>query len=46
MKIKVFYKSQVEVANVLSEVIYAYLENKNEENFMINSINTTIRRGL
>lgn len=30
MEVKAFYKSQVEVANVLSAVIYAYLEDKIE----------------
>ncbi|WP_343009345.1 TIGR04540 family protein [Clostridium celatum] len=42
MEIKTFYKSQVEVANALSEVIDAYLEDKIEENFMINSINKIV----
>lgn len=42
MEIKTFYKSQVDVANALSEVIDAYLENKVEENFMINSINKIV----
>lgn len=42
MEIKTFYKSQVEVATALSEVIDAYLEDKIEENFMINSINKIV----
>ena len=42
MEVKAFYKSQVEVANVLSAVIYAYLEDKIEQNFMINSINKIV----
>ena len=42
MEVKAFYKSQVEVANVLSAVIDAYLEDKIEQNFMINSINKIV----
>ena len=42
MEVKTFYKSQVEVANVLSEVIDAYLEDRIEENFMRNSINKIV----
>ena len=42
MEVKTFYKSQVEVANALSEVIDAYLEDRIEENFMINSINKIV----
>ena len=42
MEVKTFYKSQVEVANALSEVIDAYLEDRIEENFMRNSINKIV----
>ena len=42
MEVKTFYKSQVEVANALSEVIDDYLEDRIEENFMINSINKIV----
>ena len=42
MEFKTFYKSQLEVATVLSDIIDAYLEDKIEENFMIKSVNKII----
>lgn len=43
MEVKTFYKSQVEVANALSEILDAYLKNQIEEYFMISSINKIIK---
>lgn len=42
MEVKTFYKSQVEVAAALADVIDAYLEDEIEENFMIKSVNKII----
>lgn len=39
MEVKTFYKRQIDVANILSEIIDAYLQDDIEEHFMISSIN-------
>ncbi len=42
MEVKTFYKSQVEVAAALADVIDAYLEDEIDENFMKKSVNKII----
>lgn len=43
MEIKTFYKSQLEVAAVLVDIIDAYLENRVQEKVMIDNINNIVK---
>ena len=46
MEIKMFYKSQVEVAEVINQIIDGYWNNEIEEKIMIDRINRLLKTNL
>lgn len=46
MEIKMFYKSQVEVAEVINQIIDGYWNNEIEEQIMIDRINRLLKTNL